>query len=336
MRKKIRIYDAFKQLGQRVKNNVSKEFLTYLVFLLIAIAIWYLNALNKDYTTDLKFAVKYTDLPEDKVLVNTPPEYLTLTVNAQGYTLLRYRFGQIFYPVTLEASYQTLRRNNHSPQGEFYLTTQSLSDKLTVQLKSDIRLRLIAPDTLKFQFSETIRKNLSVKPLIQLQFEKGFLPKGNMIIDPGEVTVTGPQTLVDTMQCVYTQKKVFTKLKDTLYTAVGLQPINQLRYSTDEVNIVQPIERHTEATITVPVEPVNVPEDLTLKAFPGSVTVNCMVSVADYEKLQPYLFRAVVDYVSIKDARDNQAKAKVTIVRMPDFVSDMKFHPKNVDFIIEK
>ena len=310
--------------------------MTYLVFLLIAIVVWYLNALNKDYTADLKFAVKYADLPEDKVLVNTPPEYLTLTVNAQGYTLLKYRFGQIFYPVTLEASYQTLRRNNHSPQGEFYLATQSLSDKIAVQLKSDIKMRLIAPDTLKFQFSETTRKDLPVKPILQLQFEKGFLPKGNMIVEPVEVSVTGPQTVIDTMQYVYTRTKTFNKLKDTLRTTVDLLPIHQLRYSANEVSIVQAIERHTEAAITVPIEPINLPDDLTMKVFPGAVTVNCMVSVSDYEKLQPYMFRAVVDYVSVKDARDNQAKAKLSIVRMPDFVTDLKFHPKNVDFIIEK
>ena len=72
--RKIRIYDAFKRLAQKIKDKVSQEFLTYLVFLLIAIVIWYLNALNKDYTSDLKLAVKYTDLPEDKILVNTPPE----------------------------------------------------------------------------------------------------------------------------------------------------------------------------------------------------------------------------------------------------------------------
>ncbi len=315
---------------------MNHEFLIYLVFLLIAIVIWYLNALSKDYTTDLKFTVKYTDLPEDKVLVNSPPEYLTLTINAQGFTLLKYRFGLIFYPITLEASYQTLRKNNNAPQGEYFLTTQSVFDRIAAQLSSDVKLRLVAPDTLKFLFSETIRKDIPVKSALQLQFEKGFLPKGNMLIDPGEVTVTGPQALIDTMQYVYTQEKIFKKLKDTLRTSIGLQPVNQLRYSVNDVSIVQAIERHTEATISVPIEPVNLPEGLTMKAFPGSVTVNCMVPIVDYEKLQPYMFRAVVDYVSIKDVKDNQAKVKVTILRAPDYVTDVKFHPKNVDFIIEK
>ena len=329
-------YSVIKRLGQKIKSKVNQKFLTYLVFILIAVAIWYLNALNKDFTADLKFAVKYTDLPEDKVLANTPPEYLTLTINAQGYTLLKYRLGLIFSPISLETNYQTLRKKSNSLQGEYYLFPQAVFDRITAQLGSEIQLRYITPDTLFFLFSETVRKEIPVKSALQLRFEKDFLPRGEMQIEPSKVTVTGPKTLIDTMQYVYTRTKVFKKLKETLLTSISLQTVNQLRYSIDEVNIVQIIERNTEATIVAPIEPINVPERLTLKIFPGTITINCMVPVADYEKLQPYMFRAVVDYTSIMDATDSQTKAKVTILRTPDYVTDVKFHPKNVDFIIEK
>ena len=333
--KKGKIFDVFRRWSQKIIGNVNRDFLTYLVFLLIAIVIWYLNALNKELTADLKFAVRYIDLPEDKILTNTPPEYLTLTLNAQGFSLLKYRFGLNFYPVTLEASYQTLRRKSNSSQ-EYFLTTQSVFDRIAAQLSSDVKLKLIAPDTLRFLLSETVKKKLSVKPALQLQFDKGFLPRGEMMIEPGEVTVTGPKAIVDTMQYVYTRTKVFRKLKDTFKSSIALQPVHQLRYSVNEVQITQSIERHTEATITAPVEPVNLPEGLTMKVFPGTVTINCMVPVVDYEKLQPYMFRAVVDYNSVKNASDHQAKARVTISRKPDYVTDVTFHPKNVDFIIEK
>jgi hypothetical protein len=189
---------------------------------------------------------------------------------------------------------------------------------------------------LTFLFSETIRKDVAVKPALRLQFEKGFLPKGAMLVEPAKVTVTGPKALADTMQYVYTRAKTFRKLKDTFRATVELQPVRQLRYSSGEVSIVQVIERHTEAAIQVAIEPVNLPRELTMRFFPGTVTVNCMVPISDYEKLQPYMFRAVVDYASIRDVKDNQAKAKVTLSRAPDYVTDVKFHPKNVDFIIEK
>ena len=296
-----------------------------------------MNALNKTYTDEQKFAVRYIDLPEDKVLANSPDEYLTLTIYAQGFTLLKYRLGLILNPITMEASYQTLRRNNKSAQGEYQLVTQSMFDRVATQLSSSgVRLIRIEPDTLTFLFSETSVKSVAVKPALQLQFEKGFLPKGAMKVEPAKVDVIGPKALVDTMQFVYTRAKTFRKLKDTLRASIELQPVKQLRYSSGEVSITQVIERHTEASIQVPIEPVNLPKELTMKVFPGAVTVNCMVPISDYEKLQAYMFRAVVDYASIRDVKDNQAKAKVTISRAPDYVTDVKFNPKNVDFIIEK
>ena len=331
-----KIFGTFNQIGKKVKSHVSREFLTYMIFLLIAVVIWYMNALNKNYTDEQRFAVRYTDLPDDKALANTPEEYLFLTINAQGFTLLKYRLGLIFNPITLEASYQTLRRNSRSAQGEYQLVTQSAFDRVAIQLSSGVRLIRIEPDTLTFLFSETTVKSVVVKPMLQLHCEKDFLPKGAMHVEPAKVTVIGPKALVDTMQFVYTRTKTYRKLKDTFRTSIELLPVRQLRYSSNEVSIVQVIERHTEATIQVPIEPVNLPKEMTMRFFPGIVAVNCMVPISDYEKLQPYMFRAVVDYASIRDVKDNQAKAKVTISRAPDFVTDVKFHPKNVDFIIEK
>jgi YbbR domain-containing protein len=330
------IYDVFRRLWQKIKNSINKKFLTYLVFILIASVIWYLNALSKDYTDDLKFAVRYTDLPEDKLLTNSPTRHLTLTISAQGFTLLKYKLGLIFSPITMEASFNTLRKTGKPPFDGYYLLTQPLFNKIAAQLSPDVTMKQVSPDTVYFRLSETVRKEIPVKPTLLLQFNKEFLPTGRMIVKPEKVTVTGPKTVIDTMQYVYTRTKSFSKLKDTLRTVIALQPVHQLRYSVNEVSIVQAIERHTEASITVQIESVNVPEGLTMKAFPGTVTVNCMIPVSDYEKLRPQMFRAVVDYFTVKDAKDNQTKAKVTILRSPDNVTNVKIHPANVDYIIEK
>ncbi len=330
--KNTKISGAFNRLNQRLKSKVSREFLTYAVFFLIAVVIWYLNALNKDYTADLNFKVTYTDLPEDKVLVTATPDRLKLTVNAQGFTLLKYRLGLTFYPIVLEANYRTLRKSNASDSGDYYLTTESVFDKIAGQLGPDARLRQVSPDTLKFLFSETVQKEVPVKPVLKLGFEKGFLPKGKMAIEPKSVTVTGPHAIIDTVKYVHTREKTYKRLNDTLRTEIDLQPVDGLRYSVSEVTITQAIERHTEATVTVPVEPINLPAGLTMKTFPGTVTVSCMVPVGDFEKLQPYLFRVVADYT----ATENQNKVKVSFAKTPDFVSDARIRPKSVDYIIEK
>ena len=330
-------FDIFSRWWQKIKDSVNKEFLTYLVFLLIAIVIWYLNALNEVYSSEFNFAVRYTDMPDDKVLANTPPDRLLLTINAQGFTLLKYRLGLTLSPITLEASYNTLRRKNNAQLGEYYFTTQSAFNRISTQLSSDAELKNVLPDTLFFVFTETVSKEIEVASTLQLEFEKGFLPKGDIIIEPEKVMVTGPLTVIDTMQYVYTRTRTFRRLRDTLRISIDLQPVQQLRFSTNEVRIEQAIQRFTEATITAPIETINVPEGMTMRVFPGMVTINCMAPVADYEKLQPHTFRIVVDYNSVMGTTDdNQTRARVLLVRAPDYATDVRFHPNNVDFIIEQ
>ena len=325
-----------KNIFIKIKSKVNKKLLTYIVFIFIAVVIWYLNALSKDYTDSLKFKVKYAELPDDQVLAQAPPRHIFLTINAQGFTLLKYRFGFLFSPLTIEASYSTMRKKNASMQGEYFLVTQSIFNRIASQLGSNVHLSNISPDTLFFHFSETAQKEIPVKPLVQLQLEKGFLPKGEIQVTPPSITVTGPKSIIDTMQYVFTQTKLFKKLKDNLRSSIELKPVERLRFSVNEVEIAQAVERHTEATITATIDPINVPEGLAMKVFPSTVTINCLVPIADYDKLQPYLFRAVVDYISVKDAVDDQTKVKVEISRTPDYVADVKFFPASVDFIIEK
>ena len=334
MSKNARSSNLFDRLSKKIKSLVGREFFTYLVFLLIAVVIWYFNALSKDYTTALHFKVKYTGLPENKVLVKAPPDRLELTIDAQGFTLLKYQLGLILYPITLNVSEQTLRSKSFMNTGEYFITTQTVFNKIAEQLSSDIKLKSVSPDTLHFLLSETTGKSVAVKPVLDLYFEKEFLPKGEIKISPESITVAGPHAVIDTMRYVYTRPKTFKKLKDTLRTNLELQAVPLLKYSASEVSVVQAIERHTEATLTVPIEAVNLPEGLTMKTFPGTATVNCLVSIVDYEKLQPNMFRLVADYLTVKNT--DEKRVKITLTKSPDYVSDVRFHPMNVEFIVEK
>ena len=79
---------------------------------------------------------------------------------------------------------------------------------------------------------------------------------------------------------------------------------------------------------------MNVPYGYDLKTFPGNVSVSCMVSLSNYDKISPMLFKAIVDYNSISD--NKQSKLKINLVKYPSVVSNIKIYPKSVEYIIEK
>ncbi|MDR1864287.1 MAG: hypothetical protein LBR08_01815 [Bacteroidales bacterium] len=321
---------------ERTENRLKGNLLTYAAFLLIAVAIWYLNALSKDYTADLKFSVRFVNLPTDRILVRAPEERLTLTVSAQGFTLLKYRMGLIFRSLSIDADAQALKRDRHTPPGEHFILASSAFASVSAQLGAEIRLSAIAPDTLRFVFSEMARKRVPVKVRAEFRFEREFLATAGMTVEPEMITVSGPRSIVDTLSCVYSVEKRFGKLKDRLQASLPLQPVEKLAYSVSEVKIDLPVERHTEATMTVPVEALNLPAGYAMKTFPAAATVTCMVPINRFDALKPRLFRVTVDYALIKSAGDGSSKAKLTVTRAPEYVSDVRVHPHSVDFVIER
>ncbi|MDR1667300.1 MAG: YbbR-like domain-containing protein [Bacteroidales bacterium] len=313
------------------KGNFKREMLVYLLFLLIAIVIWYLNALNKTYTTDLKFNAQFVNLPKDKILVKAPDNNLTFTVEAQGFTLLKYRIGLVFRSIAINADYHLLK---YGKNGEYYTPTSTVMKNVSEQLGTDINLLRIWPDTLKFVFSEMVKKTVPVKIRAHFRYEKEFSALDSVQVDPERIMVSGPRSLIDTLRFVSSVHKTFKGLKDSLKTKIELQPIEKISYQVKEVSIVLPVERMTEASVTVGIETVNLPKGLVMKTFPGSITINCLIPVSRFDKLHSQMFRATVDYETV--IRSKEAKAKVMISKSPHYVQDIRFHPKNVDFIVEK
>jgi hypothetical protein len=137
---------------------------------------------------------------------------------------------------------------------------------------------------------------------------------------------------MDTIKTIYTETIEKTKVNDTVFKQADLQPVRTLQYNVENVEVVAPVEKFTEKTLSVPIEAVNLPSNLILKTFPGYITVSTMVAVSDYTKLSPDQFRAIVDYNEIS----TQKKLKVSLLKAPDYIVNTKFVPKTVEFLIEK
>ena len=77
--------------ADREKVKINKKLLIYLFFLVISIALWYLNALSKDYTTFVQYKVQYENFPKGKALISELPEKLSLKVKGLGFSVLKHK-----------------------------------------------------------------------------------------------------------------------------------------------------------------------------------------------------------------------------------------------------
>lgn len=300
------------------------------LFILLAAILWFLNALKGDYETSIQFPVEYINIPKGRALSAPLPDQITLRVGGSGYALLQYT-SLISRPLlTFDMSTLSLQRDNQ--RGNYYTLTRQLFDKVSAQLDGNLRLLEIQPDTIRVHFSTVKKRMLPVRPAISVTYQRQYLPKGKPVITPDSVEVSGPAYLLDTMTVIHTGSIVDTGVKDTIRSTVNVEENRLLQYSHREIEVMIPVEKHTEATLQIPIVPVNFPPGVVVKIFPAKVTLSCMVGISDYEKINPALFRVIVNYNNL----GNEPKLRVELENHPEYVSQVSLQPRLVEFIMEK
>src|SRR5690554_5884376 len=172
---KKRIAEILSYLNpEKLKND--KRIVVFSVCLLIASALWFLNALGKDYTTSLTYSVKYVNPPANLFLANTPPSKLELNVQAHGFTLLRHKLAFSFSPIILDLS--AISQSSELVNNEYRVPSRTLIDRIAVQVSKEISVNGVSPQTIALVFDSLNTKKVPVQPQTELSFKPQFFLKG--------------------------------------------------------------------------------------------------------------------------------------------------------------
>jgi YbbR domain-containing protein len=315
-------------------SPANRDAVVFLFFLLLSFVFWFLNSLAKDIETEIRYPVKYINLPTDRVLVDDLPPKLNLYLKGPGYSILKLRLSGSRTPVMIDISSVNYRRVPGSRTLTYYIMTSGLVPRLTSQLRTDCQITSIKPDTLFFSFDQIISKSVPVTPDIEINTERQYFVKGSLVVDPDSVIITGPRNILDTISAIKTRFRKLTGLNETIKRNMVLVGSDQYTLSEKRVNVTIPVEQFTEAELLVPVRIVNLPDTIGIKIFPDAVTVKCFVAVTDYAKLKDRPFDV---YIDLRKANLNSSqKITIEVRNVPTFVNSLRISPTEVDFIIER
>ena len=301
------------------------------VFVLLAAIMWLLNALNKNYTADIIFPVKYINLPQDRIVSNPEQDEVRLKLSGTGYSLLQQTATMAKQPVILDMSVIARHRDNNR-NANYILTRQAL-EYVNNLFGNDLNLIEIKPDTLWLDYSLLKTRRIAVKPDISITYKKEYLPKSEPVITPDTIEVKGPANVLDTISYIYTDIIKYRNVQNPVKAQANIKKThNSLQYSVDKVQVYIPVERYTEASVEIPVTPVNFPAGFTVKLFPVSVSLSCMVGINDYDSLKPSDFKIIVDY----NKADGESKLRAQLTEHPTHIINAVFQPQLVEFIMEK
>ncbi|MBI4648100.1 MAG: hypothetical protein HY738_16320 [Bacteroidia bacterium] len=136
------------------------------------------------------------------------------------------------------------------------------------------------------------------------------------------------------MKYVETQILKTGIINNTIKKSVPVKKYNNVNYSKNKVTVEIPVEKYTEASMKIPIEAINQPDNIQLQVIPQEITVNYFVCLSYYERISPDDFTAIIDYSSINNSIGNRLDVK--LIKFPEFIANIKYKPKSIDYLIEK
>ncbi|MBN2349747.1 MAG: hypothetical protein JXJ22_12950, partial [Bacteroidales bacterium] len=146
-------------------------------------------------------------------------------------------------------------------------------------------------------------------------------------------SISGPESVLDTLKQVYTQQIIAGNLTDTLEKEVALKEIEQVKFSHKKVKIILPVDKFTESNYVVPLKAFNAPDSLTVITFPSSIRISYRVTLSYYEKASADLF---IPYIDFNEAEADVNKLKVQLSPLPEYVHSVSIYPTSVEYLIKR
>jgi len=323
-----------KRIENLRKRILKREVAVFSFFLVLSFIFWFLNALSKDMSVRVDYPVRYINLPEDRALVNELPDYLSLMVNGPGYSVIQSKLDGRKEHLTVDLDKAGIRVRENGDKLKFYILSYSLREQLSSQIKSDFSVSTIVPDTINFEFDLIGRRRVPVIPDIEISTQRQFLVHGDIVCDPDSIEISGPSTMIDTIDAVYTKHHIFDQLKETQSKTLGLKPISKVGFSERRSDITVPVEQFTELILEIPITMINVPDTLNIRLFPDLTRLQCIVALSDYNNINDAPIEAVVDFKNL-DIRSTN-RLKILLENLPDYASQVRINPQYVEYLIER
>ena len=318
----------FKVVGNFLFSSLNKEFLIFLFFLLLSGAFWLMMALNETYEEELKVPVRLVGMPRNAVMTDEPADTVKVTVRDKGFTLVTYKYGHWFRPLTFKfATYA------NEDQGHGAIPAADIIKQVQSQLYGSSKLLSVKPEKLDFYFTYGASKKVPIRFRGKISTSKSYY-LAHTEFSPMMVTAYANKKVLDELKYVEIEPFNYRNLQDTIHQNVRLQKIRGVKLVPSTVRLSVYPDVLTEESIEVPVFAVNMPAGMVLRTFPSRVTVRFTIGASQFRMIRPEQFNVVVDYQTL--AENPSDKCTLQLRSVPSSVSKAMLELDKVDYLLEQ
>jgi hypothetical protein len=320
-----------KQKDRKPIFRFKSDRLVFLICILIAAVFWLLIKLSAVYTVDNSFQLSYTNESSDLRVTKLVDSTLDLNLTARGFSILKMNLFNDMKNLDINLDNYTVEPKGNSV---YAIYTQELRKRLARIIGGSEKNIQFSKAVLTFEMEKLSEKLIKVVPNYSFQFTSQYDIYNNVICTPDYIKIYGPQSMLDTINDVYTNNLIRDNVMSDFVVTVGLENPNPdlLRISVTEVSLDFKVEKFTESEIMVAIAHDNL--KYKIKTFPSKVKVFYQIAQIDFNKVHSNQF-SVLPITNNLDLKEIN-KLPLKLSKQPNFVRNARIVPSTVEFLIIK
>lgn len=322
--------NAVNEIWQKVRiflRKISwKKILTFSFFVIIAAILWFMQVYNQFFETSISIPIKYVSVPDSIIFQDSLPSQISLRIKDNGFSMFKYYFKK---RDTLRLDVSAIINSSSSK------VLQGSTFDMYVRKALPSSTQILSYDPLRISFNYSILEYKKIPVVFdgQINLSPGYFLNSDIRIVPDSVTAYAARPDLDKLMFAYTVSDTVSGLNSDKVIPYKLASLKNIKFVPDVVDIDVPVEAYTQKNVEIPVECINLPENLNIKFFPSKVKLSFFVGVSEVDSIKMKDFSVAIDYDGIKDSK--QASVPVRITSSPSYVRNLTISPPNVEFIFE-
>ncbi len=299
------------------------KLLTILLASLFSLILWVFVSFSNDYTATFRIPIEFTNIKEGNSLLSQSASEIAITVSGEGWSLAQITFG---------GKNQFKISTNENVGLQNYIVRDAISGN--EWLSPSIQVVSVSPLNISYSVE---RLNYKVVPLnadITLGISEGYDLVSKIKLSPDSVKISGPKSLVKSIQSISTEKFKFDNLDAHVSTLLKLKSTDYISFENNMTNIDFSIEKIVDKTFhNIPIKIINIPNLRELDLFPPNVDITLRgglesLGIQDIEGIS-----AVVDF---KDAFIDTLGFVKAQISIPGFTKLTNVKPDKLKYIIKQ
>lgn len=309
-------------------SNVNREFLTFLVFLVISGVFWLMIMLNDTYEKEFKIPIQLSNVPNN-VVVGDGVDTIRVTLRDKGLFLAAIMLDDEMDENTVYFDFDRYARD-----GKGVIPVQDVVKVLRQEFISlQGKVIQVKPDRIEFFYNQGAKRKLPVKFVGTIEPRAGYYVS-HTVISPDSILVYASDAAFDTLMYVETQRLQCTDFTEPQELTAALRKIRGAKLQAEKVKVKLITDMLTDGTLEVPVTGINMPDGMLLRTFPAKVKVNFKTGMRRFRNLKPSDFYVVVDYNDIM--KNPSDKCRILLQNAPEDVLDVRLEVNTIDYLLEK